>query len=300
MNSDGDAVEEYIESRTELSSQPIDYSIRNRFIKVGVFVDLANISRGGQKVRMDVLRRFAEMWGQVIRLNAYLSYDAERAEEDFEYRERALNYQEMLRGFGFHTIVKEVKWYYDPETNRRVGKANVDVEMAVDLVLQAGNLDIVLLLTGDGDFVRAVQALRNTGRRVILVGFDNVSRALREEVDAFTSGYIIPDLVPATWRSGGGPAWGDVGSTVRGVCYWHHSEESYGYLSYLREMSTEMWLFDPRHKDSPFEAAFFHDSALPPEINPRNLPSRRYIFEFEIAKNERGIYATNIRLISRL
>jgi len=40
-------------------------------------------------------------------------------------------------------------------------KANADLELAVDALLQAENLDYVLLETGDGDFMRLVRALQS-------------------------------------------------------------------------------------------------------------------------------------------
>jgi hypothetical protein len=54
---------------------------------------------------------------------------------------------------------------------------------------------------------------------------------------------------------------------------------------------------DPRNPDSPYKAVFFHDSALPVEVNPTRLPSRRMVFEFEIGQSERGVNAENIRLL---
>ena len=51
--------------------------------KVGVYVDAANISRnGGQRMQYDVLREFAcRDYAEPLRLNVYLSYDEERADE---------------------------------------------------------------------------------------------------------------------------------------------------------------------------------------------------------------------------
>ena len=271
--------------------------------KVGVFVDLANISYGGTRIRFDVLRKYAEMRGQVLRLNTYLSYDVERAETDWEYEAKANNFFALLRDLGYHLTVKEVRWYADHENpGRRIGKANADMDMAVDMILQSQPLDLVIMLTGDGDFIKAVQALRNQGKRVELIGFDNVSRALREQVDSFTSGYILPNLLASSNKSADGEyyEWGEVGSTVRGVCYFYKPDEGFGYLSFLKRLSTDLWMTDPRNPNSPFGAAFFHDSALPSEVNVRELPSRKLIFEYELGQSSRGLVATNIRLVTHL
>jgi uncharacterized LabA/DUF88 family protein len=264
------------------------------YTKVGVFVDVSNIyANGGAKMRYDVLRQVAMSRGTIQRLNAYLSYDAERAKTDREYADRALGFQDVLRDIGFHTEVQEVKWYYDPDTDRRIGKANADMAMAVDLILQARNLDLAILVTGDGDFIKPMQAARDMGCRVEVISFDNTSSALRREADSFLSGYMVPELVPTNRRD---TPWGTPGSTVRGYCYFHLLEEGYGFLNFLGAISALTWLVDARHPDSPYKSVFFHDSNLPPEVNPRHLPSRRIVLEFELRQGDKGLIAENLRL----
>ena len=127
--------------------------------KVGVYVDAANISRnGGQRMQYDILREFAcRDHAEPLRLNVYLSYDEERAETNTIYRDKARAYQSALRELGYKVIEKRVKWFQD-EAGNRFGKANADLDMAVDVLLQSENLDRVLLATGDGDFVQVVRA----------------------------------------------------------------------------------------------------------------------------------------------
>lgn len=265
------------------------------FARVGVFVDVSNVySNGGQKMRFDVLRQYAQTRGWIQRLNAYVSFDADRARTDRDYGDRTTGFHDVLRDLGFHTTVHKVKWYTDPESGRRYGKANADMTMAVDLILQARHLDLAVLVTGDGDFVKPMQASRDMGCRVEVIAFEHVSQNLRKEADAYISGYLIPELLPTNRRE---TPWGSVGSTVRGFCYYHQPDESYGFMAFLEKLSPLTWITDPRNPDSPFKAVFFHDSALPPEVNPRNLPSRRMMFEFDIGQSDRGINAENIRLI---
>jgi hypothetical protein len=107
------------------------------------------------------------------------------------YREKARSYQSALREIGYKVIEKRVKWFED-EAGNRYGKANADLDMAVDVLLQSENLDRVLLVTGDGDFVQVVRALQNKGCRVEVLAFDNISEELRREADMFVSGYLVP------------------------------------------------------------------------------------------------------------
>ncbi len=166
--------------------------------RVGVYIDVANLTRnGGYGMRYEVLREFACRGNaEPVRLNAYVSYDADRAETDLAYREAQQGFYSLLRDFGYKVIQKNVKWYVD-ENGTRFGKANADLDLAVDALLQSENIDRVLLATGDGDFVQVVRALQNRGCRVEVVAFENVSADLRREADLFMAGYLIPNLLPA-------------------------------------------------------------------------------------------------------
>lgn len=266
---------------------------------VGVYVDVANLVRnGGYGMRYDVLREFAcRGYAEPVRLNAYVTFDATRAEQDAAYRDGQYGFYSLLRDFGYKVIQKNVKWYTD-ENGNRFGKANADLDLAVDALLQSQSLNRVLLATGDGDFVRVVRALQNKGCRVEIVAFDNISADLRREADMFVSGYLIPDLL-ATSSSRGGPVWGEIGSRVRGVCY-SHTGRGYGFLRVIKTIAPELWKMDSRQEDSPYASVFFHDSQLPEGIHLSGLPSRNLIFEFELATaegRENGSQATNMQLV---
>ncbi|HEX2163776.1 MAG TPA: NYN domain-containing protein [Thermoanaerobaculia bacterium] len=273
----------------------------SRETRIGVFIDSANISmNGGRGMRFDVLREFAvREGGEVARLNVYVSYDAKRAENDEEYKRGQFQFHSILRDFGYKVIQKPVKWFTD-EKGQPISKANVDLEMAVDLLLQSEKLDRVVLATGDGDFVQVVRALQNRGLRVELVAFDNVSNELRGEADLFVSGYLVPNLlqVPDTEV-----AWGEVGSRVRGFCYFH-SGKGYGFLRFIRAVGPNLWVVDTRNEASPYESVFFHDSKLPDKVSYLSLPSRNLIFEFTLVEPEPGgksrWQAEEIRVAARL
>ena len=263
--------------------------------KVGVYVDAANISRnGGQRMRYDVLREFAcRDHAEPLRLNVYLSYDEERAESNFTYRDRARAYQSALRELGYKVIEKKVKWFED-ESGNRFGKANADLDMAVDVLMQSENLDRVVLVTGDGDFVQVVRALQNKGCRVEVLAFGNVSEELRREADLFVSGYLVPNLLPTRGEDFNAP-WGDIGSRVRGYCYHHDDNKGFGFVRFLVTLSPYLWKTDSRDSDSPYRTAFFHDSSLPEGFNVMKLPSRNHIFEFTLAEpNGKQPVATDI------
>src|SRR5512140_1752575 len=194
------------------------FSSRTSSFKVGVYVDVANIyNNGGQRMQYDVLREFACRDGaEAVRLNAYVTYDSHRAERDEDYRKGSASFHSALRDLGYKVIVKEIRWYED-EAGNRIGKANADLDLAVDALLQSENLDRVLIASGDGDFVQVVRALQNRGCRVEIVGLENVSSRLKQEADMFISGYLIPNLIPVNARGKYAPesdVWSELGSRV--------------------------------------------------------------------------------------
>ena len=166
--------------------------------RIGVYVDSMNIMRnGGYGMRYEVIRRFAGRDGdEAMRLNAYVAIDEDRAVSDPNYK-NTLNFILTLRDLGFKAVEKAIRWYTD-DSGRTYGKANLDMEMGLDIVSQSDRLDLIYLFTGDGDFCSVVTMAQNKGCRVELIAFANVSARLRREVDLFIPGYLIPGLLPTT------------------------------------------------------------------------------------------------------
>jgi uncharacterized LabA/DUF88 family protein len=267
-------------------------------LRVGVFVDAENVRyNGGYQMRYDVLRRFAAReGGSLQRLNTYQAVDEERAKEDMEYRKKSRSYQQMVRDFGWKIFVKPVRRYTD-EAGNVTTKANADLDMAVEAMLQADKLDQVLLVTGDGDFIQVVTALQNMGCRVELIGFRNVSGDLKKAVDTFYSGFLIPDLLPVSYEPRN--EWGTAGSCVRGVCTKWFGDKGYGFLRFINQLSPNLWITDPRDPLSPYTSVFCHVNELADDVTEDLLMNRDTILEFYLQASEQkdnGLVANNVRL----
>lgn len=165
-------------------------------IKVGLFIDGENIMRcGGYGLRYEVLKQYVGQFGTVLRANIYIAQDIEREEKDYKHREGKETFRESLRKMGYRVITKPVKKYTNGDSITY--KANVDVELAIDTLVQSQNLDHIILVSGDGDFVSLIMALQNKGLRVDVIGFKNVSRELRQTADNYVSGNRIDGLLEA-------------------------------------------------------------------------------------------------------
>ncbi|WP_300667263.1 NYN domain-containing protein [Desulfoluna sp.] len=192
-------------------------------LKAGIFLDVDNLSfNGGWGMRYSVIRDLVTAQDTtIVRANAYLAADFDREEFDHEYRMRSEEYRNAMRRAGFHLILKPVKRYFNDDGDTVV-KANADLDLAVDALLQSENLDYVLIGTGDGDFLRLVRALQNRGKRVDLLSFDNTSSELRREVDNSFSGFLVPGLMPSRF---------DTKQRERGVIYSVKEGREYGFLN---------------------------------------------------------------------
>jgi uncharacterized LabA/DUF88 family protein len=185
-------------------------------LKAGIFIDSENLTyNGGRNMRYDVVRKLVEAQGAtVLRANAYVAYDEQREQRELPYRLGKESHRNAVRRNGFHLVLKEARRYQNDE-GQEIVKANADIDLAVDALLQAENLDYILLGTGDGDFLRLVRALQGKGKRVDLLSFANVNGEIRREADYHFSGFLVPDLVPKR------------DSRRMGVI--HHVEENRGY-----------------------------------------------------------------------
>ncbi|MBN1949331.1 MAG: NYN domain-containing protein [Candidatus Cloacimonetes bacterium] len=266
---------------------------RSGHLRVGIYVDVSNIAQnGGFGMQYDVLREFAcRNNGVAIRLNAYVAFDEEMARKNAEYKRKSESFHSVLRDFGYKIIVKIVRWFEDDQGNR-YGKANADLDMAVDALMQSERLDYVLMVTGDGDFTQVVRALQNKGCRVEILAFKNVSYQLRNEADVFTSGYLVPNLLESEHQNENSR------KVARGVCYSFFPDKGFGFMRFMKDLSGQLWITDSRRQDSPYATAFAHSSQFPDNFDLATLPNREQVFEFDLKEvKDKGWQAENIRTI---
>ena len=217
-------------------------------------------------MRYDVLVDLAQAGNSsLLRANSYLAEDRERIKEDHEYRQRLYRYHEVIRQCGFKVIKKIVKHFVDDE-GILTTKANADMDLAIDALLQARNLDRVILLTGDGDFIRLVLALQNMGCRVEVIGFRHVSNELKETADSFLSGFLIPGLLPFHTVEGE--------NRQRGIALNYNPDRGFGFMRY--------YTLDSDGLNA--ESVFFHCSKASDVHDPMFMDSSN-IFEFDVVVN---------------
>ena len=96
---------------------------------------------------------------------------------------------DALIKLGIETRVKDLQEYYGG-----LKKADWDVGIAVDAIKTASSVDVVVLVSGDGDYQPLVEYLQNQGKRVEAIAFGrSTSSKLKEQVNEFIDLSENPD-----------------------------------------------------------------------------------------------------------
>ncbi|HEX8288651.1 MAG TPA: NYN domain-containing protein [Pyrinomonadaceae bacterium] len=161
---------------------------------VAVFIDGNNLFHAARFHNIDIdynkLLRFLLGDGRLLRAFFYTGVDAGA--------ERQQGFLLWMRRNGFRVVQKELKTFYDGTR-----KANLDVEIAVDMLSLAGRYDTAVLVSGDEDFVYAVNAVAYKGCRVEVAGFrSNTAPKLIDVADYFIDLGEIGDKVRKDFSSG--------------------------------------------------------------------------------------------------
>ncbi|MGA3029605.1 MAG: NYN domain-containing protein [Candidatus Limnocylindrales bacterium] len=144
---------------------------------VAVFVDVANIFYAAKAAGADIdyvtLLKAAVAGRDFVRAYAYTGLDPEN--------ENQRNFHSFLARHGYKVVSKDIRKYGDGKV-----KANLDIELVVDMMKTARNLDVAIVVSGDGDFAPAIRAVQEMGVRVEVISFrGNTSSDLIEVADVF-------------------------------------------------------------------------------------------------------------------
>lgn len=159
--------------------------------RVGVLVDVSNMYYSAKvmyqkKVNFKAILETVVGDRSLIRAIAYV-IRADIPEEG--------SFFEALEHIGFEVKMKDLQIFYGGNK-----KGDWDVGIAMDAIKLAPKLDVVVLVSGDGDYVPLVQYLQSIGQKVESVAFGrSASSKLIEATDKFidldkdTKKFLISD-----------------------------------------------------------------------------------------------------------
>lgn len=161
--------------------------------RVALFIDVQNMwyaarQQHGFSARVDFekLMQAAVSDRRLIRAYAYVIQTPEVDQSGFVT---------MLEQFSYEVKRKDLRRRSDGSA-----KGDWDMEMAIDMIRMAEKVDVVILASGDGDFVSLIQLLKELGPRVEVFSFPhNTARDLMETADQYHTidASLLIDMDPA-------------------------------------------------------------------------------------------------------
>lgn len=152
--------------------------VKHKEQRVGVLIDTQNLYHSarhlyGARVNFKEVLKTAVAGRKLIRAVAYV-IKTEGGEEK--------SFFDALTKMGIEMRVKDLQIFPGG-----VKKGDWDIGMAIDAVRLASQLDAIVLITGDGDFVPLVEYLKyNNGLQVEILSFErSASNKLIEAADEF-------------------------------------------------------------------------------------------------------------------
>jgi len=145
--------------------------------RVAVLMDVQNLYHSAKnlyqsKVNFKEILKTAVSERKLIRTFAYVIRTKTGEEQPFF---------EALTKLGIETRVKDLQEFYGG-----MKKADWDVGIVIDAIKTASGVDVISLVSGDGDFIPLVEYLKNQGKRVEVIAFGrSTSGKLKEIADEF-------------------------------------------------------------------------------------------------------------------
>ena len=152
-------------------------SLNRDYGKIGVFIDGNNLFHAARSIGIEIdytklLKNF-NRYGIILRAFFYTGVDENASKQQ--------GFLLWMKRNGYKVIQKELKIY--PDGSKR---ANLDVEITVDMLNLSQYVDTIVLVSGDEGFAYALNYLSERGKQIILTGFRaNTSPALMDSTDDF-------------------------------------------------------------------------------------------------------------------
>jgi uncharacterized LabA/DUF88 family protein len=170
--------------------------------KLALFIDGANLYGAAKGLMFDIdYKRLLELFARKGTLVRAFYYTAVVENEEFSPLRPLVDWLDYN---GFAVVTKPAKEFTDSQGRRRI-KGNMDIELAIDVMEMAEQVDHIVIFSGDGDFRRLVEAAQRKGRRVSIVSTIRtqppmVADELRRQCDNFIE---LEDLKASIMREGG-------------------------------------------------------------------------------------------------
>ncbi|MFN3359855.1 MAG: NYN domain-containing protein [Pseudanabaenaceae cyanobacterium] len=146
-------------------SYPADHTLEDRG-RIAIFIDGSNLFYAALQlgIEIDYTKLLKRLTGNSRLLRAFFYTGVDRTNE------KQQGFLLWMRRNGYRVISKELVQLPDGSK-----KANLDVEIAVDMMALIGSYDTAVLVSGDGDLAYAVDAASYRGVRVEVVSLRSMT-----------------------------------------------------------------------------------------------------------------------------
>jgi len=170
--------------------------------RVGLFVDTQNLYHSarenyGQNINFESLLKFATGDRELVHAIAYVvEREGDTSAWPFIYK---------LSTIGYRVRRMKLQVHHTTDDGKPIYEGNWDMGIVADMVRLMDHMDVVVLGSGDGDFVDVLEVLMERGIRVEVVAFrETTAQKLIDAVDRFTPLPEIPDpFMPQKEKNGG-------------------------------------------------------------------------------------------------
>ena len=158
-------------------------------LRLGVFVDTANLTDRDPEdpIRVDFAKLLIHSTAdrRLVHARAYCPIYADHGGR-LEHQRSVI----PVWGKGYDIVTKPIKVFADGTR-----KADLDLVLVIDVIRRLPTMDVVALMSGDGDYVPMVDYLRERGLRVEVYSFaDAISEELRLAADQWIDVSGMPSL----------------------------------------------------------------------------------------------------------
>lgn len=149
-------------------------------MRISIFLDGANFFFMQKEMKWHVSPKkiidYISTKGEVVDAFYYTGQDAPPEVNQQKYLD-------ALPDMGYSLVTKQIKDIYDTKTGKTKRKANLDIEIVLDMFNTIDNYDMAVLISGDGDFERPLQLLRARGKQLLVLATEGfIARELRHTV----------------------------------------------------------------------------------------------------------------------
>lgn len=185
----------YINEENQFNGNGQNNNNKRNYVRdrLSIFIDGNNMFYAQQKNNWFFdPRRILDYFTQdpnVMLINAFWYTGLKDAQDQRGFRDALIN-------LGYTVRTKILKEFYDDIAKRFSQKANLDIEIVVDMFNTVEQYDRIVLFSGDGDFERAIELLRSKNTHITVVSTEGmIARELRNATDRYIDLNDIRDFI---------------------------------------------------------------------------------------------------------